>query len=89
MWKVSKIKSAENGKEVNIKENALIKEACEDLGVPFGCQNGICGVCTIEIVEGGKNLQPLNDREEAMGCNDKKRLACQCKIKKGNIKIKF
>ena len=89
MWKMSKIKSANDGKEVNVKDNSPIKEACEDLGVPFGCQNGICGVCTIEIVEGAENLQPLNDREQVMGCNSKKRLACQCKIKKGNIKIKY
>lgn len=86
---MNSIKSANDGKETDVKDNGPIKEACEDLGVPFGCQNGICGVCTIEIVEGAGNLQPLNDREEAMGCNSKKRLACQCKIKKGNIKIKF
>ena len=86
---MSSIKSLNDGKEISVKDNGPIKEACEDLGVPFGCQNGICGVCTIEIVKGQENLQPLNDREVAMGCNSKKRLACQCKIKRGNIGIKF
>lgn len=76
-------------KEIPVKDGESIVEECEELGVPFSCHAGSCGICKIEIVEGAENLSELTDAEIEMGMDKKNRLACQCKIKKGEVKIKF
>ena len=43
----------------------------------------------IDIVEGQENLSELTQEEKDMGMNKTRRLACQCKIKSGNVKIKY
>ncbi|OGQ21874.1 MAG: hypothetical protein A3I05_00370 [Deltaproteobacteria bacterium RIFCSPLOWO2_02_FULL_44_10] len=72
-----------------LPDGAEIRETCRDLGVPFGCESGLCGTCEIEVIEGYENLGPLNEREDQMGVEGNMRLACQCKIKSGEIKIRF
>lgn len=81
------IKNEKN--EVKINNGEKIKEACEQLGVPFGCRHGVCGVCKIEIVEGGENLSKMTEEELELGMDGIHRLACQCKINLGTVKIKF
>ncbi|MDP3758124.1 MAG: 2Fe-2S iron-sulfur cluster binding domain-containing protein [Candidatus Daviesbacteria bacterium] len=76
-------------KEINVKDKEPIKDACEKLGVPFSCTEGICGTCMIEIVDGQENLSELTQEEKDMGRDKKHRLACQCKIKSGVVKIKY
>ena len=76
-------------KEVNVEDGAQIREAAEQLGVLFGCEQGFCGTCKIEVEEGMENLSEVNDKEEEMGLPEGYRLACQCKIKQGLVKIKF
>lgn len=80
-----------NGEEVELPENAPIAEACEEAGVPFACTEGVCGTCVIEIKEGRDNLtSPTKEEEDFLGqgtCDE--RLACQCKIKSGCVKISF
>ena len=78
-----------DNKEVNLEDQKPIKEACEQLGVLFGCEQGYCGTCKIEVLEGMENLSELTDPEKEMGLEDNSRLACQCKIKQGMVKIKF
>jgi ferredoxin len=81
----------DNGDEVELPEDAPIAQSCEDAGVPFACTEGVCGTCVIEIVEGKENLTPPTQEEKDFlgdGTCDE-RLACQCKIKCGNVKIKF
>ena len=84
-----KIIFSDNEKSINIKDKEQIKNACERLGVPFSCAEGICGTCIIDIIEGEKNLSELTQEEKDMGMNKTKRLACQCKIKCGFVKIKY
>ena len=86
---MAKIISSDNGKTINIKDKNQIKDACEKLGVPFSCTEGICGTCMIEVVDGHKNLSELTQEEKDMGMNKTRRLACQCKIKSGIVKIKY
>ena len=75
--------------EIEVPDGSRVKEPADSLGVPFGCRQGICGTCKIEILEGEENLDELNEQEVAMGDRDKKhRLACQCSILKGLVKIK-
>jgi len=80
-----------NDEEVELDEDAPIAEACEEQGVPFACTEGVCGTCVIEIVQGEEQLSdPTQEEKDFLGegcCNE--RLACQCRIKKGNVTIKF
>lgn len=75
--------------EVSLPDGSPIKDACEKLGVPFGCKEGICGTCYIEVVEGMENLSELTQAEEDMAVEENHRLACQCSIRKGIVRIRF
>ena len=86
---MAKIISLDSEKEIELKNGEPIKEACEKLGVPFSCAEGICGTCMIDVIEGEKNLSELTQEEKDMGMNKTRRLACQCKIKNGIIKINY
>ncbi|RMF06127.1 (2Fe-2S)-binding protein [Candidatus Woesearchaeota archaeon] len=81
--------TTEDGRREEVQDGESIKDACEKLGVPFGCSEGICGACEIEVVEGFENLSDKTQNEEDMGLEENRRLACQCKIKQGEIKIRF
>lgn len=80
-----------SGEEIELPDGAPIAEACEEAGVPFACTEGVCGTCVIEIKEGKDNLsKPTQEEEDFLGsgpCDE--RLACQCRIKQGNVRITF
>ncbi len=77
--------------EVDLPDNSPIAQCCEDAGVPFACTEGVCGTCVIEVIEGKENLSsPTQEELDFLGdatCSE--RLACQCRIKSGNVKISF
>lgn len=80
-----------NGDETELDDGSPIAEACEDAGVPFACTEGVCGTCVIEVKEGKENLSPPTKEEEDFlgeGCCHE-RLACQCRIMKGNVRVSF
>lgn len=80
-----------SGDEIELEEGAAIAEACEEAGVPFACTEGVCGTCVIEIKDGRENLsRPTQEELDFLGdgtCDE--RLACQCRIKQGTVKITF
>ncbi|MBS1266748.1 MAG: hypothetical protein MAG795_00717 [Candidatus Woesearchaeota archaeon] len=76
-----------NEKEIEVKDNSKITPVCEKLGVVFGCYSGFYGSCKINVLEGAENLNKLTKKE--MDMDNNQRLACQCKIKQGKIKIEF
>lgn len=80
-----------NDEEIELPEGSAIAEACEEAGVPFACTEGVCGTCVIEVKEGPENLSPMTQEElDFLGDGTSgERLACQCKIKCGNVKISF
>lgn len=78
-----------NGKQSHIPNGDFIKDICEELGVPFGCKQGVCGTCLIEVIEGMDNLSEKNERENMMGLRNNERLTCQCQIHKGTVKIHY
>lgn len=87
---MAKIIFEENGEEAELPDGSPIAEACEQAGVPFACTEGVCGTCVIEVNEGMGNLSDFNEAEaDFLGELNNERLACQCKIKGGCIKIKF
>ena len=76
--------------EIEIADGERIKEACEEAGIPFACEEGICGTCVIEVDEGMENLSEFTEEEEDfLGDEGNERLACQCKIKGGCVKVSF
>ena len=76
------------GKKEEAKDGERIIEPCKALGVPFDCEEGVCGSCMIDVLEGEENFTDLTPEEGVFGFVDKKkRLACQCKMKSGDVKI--
>ena len=76
--------------EKEVDNDSAIQEICEEAGVPFACTEGVCGTCVIEVVDGMENLSGFTQEEkDFLGEQDFERLACQCRIKNGCVKIKF
>lgn len=76
--------------EITLEDGSPIKEICEDLGIPFACEEGVCGTCVIEVEEGMENLSEFTEEEDDfLGEQESERLACQCKIKGGCVKVRY
>lgn len=88
---MAKLKFETTDEEINLPDGSGIQEVCEEAGVPFACTEGVCGTCVVEIKEGEENLsKPTQEEEDFLGedtCEE--RLACQCKIMHGDVKISF
>lgn len=89
-----KVKFKDTGDEVEVKAGTPLKDVSRGNGWPiaFGCEDGVCGTCLVEILEGKENLSPREEVESQtldMMCmkDQKHRLACQCKVN-GDVKIK-
>ena len=71
----------------------LLDYAKEFSGMPFGCENGECGTCICLITKGSQNVERKNQREEMtlakIGTYPSQRLACQLKIKRGEVEIEY
>ena len=80
-----------NDEEIEVPEGEPIKPFCEEVGIPFACEEGLCGTCVIEVVEGMECLSEFTQEEkDFLGDEGCERLACQCKMKKcGTVKVKF
>jgi ferredoxin len=79
-----------NQEEKDLPDNSPIVEVCEEAGVPFACTEGVCGTCVIEVVEGMENFSPFTQEEkDFLGDQNNERLACQCKVLGGCVKINF
>ena len=66
--------------------------------LPFGCRDGECGTCVVEVEQGMEFLSEINEKEvkvikEACAgtCTDNTRLSCQMKVVKPNgvVRIKY
>ncbi|MBI5346284.1 MAG: (2Fe-2S)-binding protein [Chlamydiae bacterium] len=87
---MAKIIFVNTNEEVELPDGSPIQEVCEKAGIPFACSEGICGSCIIEVIEGMNNLtDPTQAEKDFFGEVENERLACQCKIKKGTVKIRF
>jgi ferredoxin len=76
--------------EKELPDDSTLIEVCEEAGVPFACTEGVCGTCVIEVQEGMENLSEFTQEEhDFLGDMNKERLACQCKIRRGCVKITF
>lgn len=87
---MAKVIFEETGDEFDLPDGSPIMDACEQAGVPFACTEGVCGTCVVEVIEGMENLSKFNQEEaDFLGDLDKERLACQCQLKSGKVKLKF
>ncbi|RAP34238.1 ferredoxin [Candidatus Marinamargulisbacteria bacterium SCGC AG-439-L15] len=78
-----------NDDEVEIADGEKIVDKIEELGVPIGCSNGVCGTCEVEVLEGMDNLNPITEEEEDLGMEGNKRLGCQCVILKDTVNLEY
>ena len=87
---MAKIKYARTGEELEVKDGADLRTACEKFGLVIVCKDGLCGSCMVNIVEGERNLSKMTPQEiNFFGGNKKNRLGCQCKIKRGKVVVDF
>ena len=82
-----KVKFTNSGEEVEVEKGSELKEVSKDNGWPiaYGCEDGVCGTCIIQVKEGQESLSEKGEVEnqtlEMMMMNDgNHRLACQCKV---------
>jgi len=78
-----------NDQEVEVEVGARIVDKIEELGVPIGCSNGVCGTCEVEVIEGMENLPERNQEELDLGMEGNRRLGCQLCINDGTVKLTF
>ena len=76
-------------KKLELPDGSHIMLAAEELGVPFGCREGHCMTCHIDVVEGMENLSPKTREEIDLGCEGTGRQACQCRILGGSVTIQI
>jgi len=74
--------------EVTVTDGDGIIDACEEMGIPFGCQSGICKTCEIIVHDGMENLSEKSEAEKEHALEENHRLACQCKILQGAATVK-
>jgi ferredoxin len=87
---MAKIIFENTGEEKELEPGTGLHEVCEEAGVPFACTEGVCGTCVIEVVEGMENLSDFTlEEKDFLGDQDRERLACQCKLMGGCVKIKY
>lgn len=87
---MGKLIFCDSDEEFEVEDGERIADICEEAGVPFACTEGVCGTCVIEVKEGMENLSEFTQEEEDfLGEMENERLACQCKIKGGCVKILF
>jgi ferredoxin len=82
------------GVTVTVPAGVRVIEVSEKVGsgIVYGCREGDCGTCIMEVIEGWSNLSEpsvLEDkvlRENMAGKHH--RLACQAQVLGGEIKVK-
>jgi len=84
----------DTGENIEVEQGKSLKDLTKEKGWPiaYGCEDGVCGTCIVNIEKGGENLSRMTETEvqtlEMMGLKDgKHRLCCQCKIN-GDVIIK-
>ncbi len=91
---MARINFPQDGITTDVEDGSRVRDAIDETGadIPFGCRQGNCATCMIEVIEGAENLNPPNDKEQVTllpeELEDNIRLACQCRIMKGEISIK-
>ena len=71
----------------------LMPYAKKHSGMMFGCEKGECGTCVCSVSKGQENVNIKTHQEEKtlnkIGAYPSQRLACQIRIKKGEVEIEY
>ena len=80
-----------SGEEHEVADGEAIAPVCEEAGVPFACTEGVCGTCIVGVpMDDQVNLSPYTEAEvDFLGEPGVDRLACQCRLLHGSVRIKF
>jgi ferredoxin len=82
----------------NVKPGETLQDIMEKMGsgLPFGCRDGECGTCIVEVLSGMEFLTPKTEKEVKVlstfpDVTDQARLVCQMKIQKhdGLVRLKY
>ena len=89
-----KVTFLDDDKTVEVAPGTPLIKVCEDndIDLPFGCTNGVCGTCVCIPTEGAENLAPPDELErntlEGLAEGPEQRLACQAVVE-GDVSIKY
>ncbi len=72
---------------IDVPENVSLADYVEQFGFSIGCRVGVCGSCRIKVLEGMDNLNERTDMELSFALGEGERLACQCRILSGMVRI--
>jgi ferredoxin len=86
---MAKVRYVKTGEEVEVEDGGNLAKACEKFGLVTACEDGLCGTCMVNIIDGEENLSELTPQEKDLERDKKHRLGCQCKIKKGTVTVDF
>lgn len=79
--------------ERTVTDGSLLQDAIDSAGadIQFGCREGSCATCMIQVQEGMAFLNPPTEAEKTTLMPDELansvRLACQCRILGGRISV--
>lgn len=85
---------ADEGRSIEVPDGSRLQDAIDqaEADIPFGCREGDCATCIIEVLEGMDQLGPPNGNEAVTLMDDELerglRLACQCRVSSGSVKIR-
>jgi ferredoxin len=91
---MARVRIRNEGVEFEVPDGDWLRPYAEKhSNVLFGCGKGECGTCICSISKGSENVEPRTQREELtlakMGAYPSQRLACQIKVKKGEVEIEY
>ncbi len=85
---------AAEDKSIEVPDGSRLQDAIDqaEADIPFGCREGDCATCIIEVLDGMQNLGKPNENEVVTLMDDELergiRLACQCRISQGSVSIR-
>jgi ferredoxin len=83
---VARVTFAMDELTVEASEGELLHAVSDRAGasIPFGCKNGNCGTCLVQVTSGQEALNPPSEDEKTTlaiyGGSAEHRLACQCRV---------
>ena len=84
---------ANEDRSIDVPDGSRLQDAIDkaEADIPFGCREGDCATCIIEVVSGMEALGSPNENEECTLMEDELaagvRLACQCNVS-GTVTIR-
>lgn len=91
---MARVRIKNEGTTIDVPDGADLRDYLrENSAMVFGCEKGECGLCICHISKGADNLVSRSAHEGitlASKANyPTQRLACQLRIKKGEIEIEY